>query len=219
MLEIRWREGRRPVGVNNTSLLDLRAPSMPCRLVQVTLWVTAPEAKHPLNSAWFDLPITSQTFTGKDFSSLSRTFNGEQNQDISTAPPSLLWITLLVTRFSHTQFFCQRLSWMRGGGGGCYIPRVELMLRSICARKTEVSTGMPPRFRISYFATRGILTTPEDDTHVNTGEAVPIRFSPTVTFMVMFSIWRCCYSVVYSFPVVICQLAQAMLTGRANRPC
>lgn len=29
--------------------------------------------------------------------------------------------------------------------GGGYIPRVELMLRSICARKTEASTGTPPR--------------------------------------------------------------------------
>lgn len=163
MLEIRWREGRRPAGLNNTFLWDLGAPSMPCRLVQVTLWVAAPEAKHPVNSAWFDLLTTSQTFTGKDFNTASPSFNGEQNRDFSffTALLSLLWITLHVTRFSLTQLFCQRLSWM-GGVGGCYIPWVELVLRSICARKTEVSPGMPPEVGFFlFFAAGRIVTAPE----------------------------------------------------------
>lgn len=57
-----------------------------------------------------------------------------------------------------------------GGGGGCYVPWVELVLRSICARKTEVSPGMPPpRSDLSYFGTRRIVTTPEaslEDTDV-----------------------------------------------------
>lgn len=148
MLKIRWREGRRPVSVNNTFLLDLRAPSMPCRLVQVTLEETAPEAKHPLNSAWFDLLTTSQTFTGKDFTGVSHDhLMGSKSKIFFTALPSLLWITLHVTRFSLTVLLPK--AELNGGLGGGYIPRVELMQRSVCARKFQLERPPEVEFAIS----------------------------------------------------------------------
>lgn len=76
-----------------------------------------------------------------------------------------------------------------GVGGGCYVPWVELVLRSICARKTEVSPGMPPPPEVGSF-----LFWNSEDRHDPGGvfgrhgceekDAVPTRFSPTVTSVV-----------------------------------
>lgn len=218
MLEIRWREGRRPAGLNNTFLWDLGAPSMPCRLVQVTLWVAAPEAKHPVNSAWFDLLTTSQTFTGKDFNTASPSFNGEQNRDFSffTALLSLLWITLHVTRFSLTQLFCQRLSWMGGGGGGVLYSLGWISAALHLCEEDGSFTWNAPRGRIFP------IFCSWEDRHSPGGvfgrrgcgekDAVPTRFSPTVTFVVTLRV-----NVIMLAVFLWLAVARAMLTKHDNK--
>lgn len=156
----------------------------------MTLSVTAPEAKHPVHDLTF-LPQAKHLLE-KTLTQPHHPLMGSKAEIFFfffTDLLSLLWITLHVTRFSLTQLFCQRLSWMgESGGGGCYVPWVELVLRSICARKTEVSPGMPPP-EVGFF-----LFCNSEDRHDPGGvfgrhgceekDAVPTRFSPTVTSVV-----------------------------------